>query len=180
MPNRKLLPTALSVLTALLLASSAAHAEKADRDKPVYLEADSVKMDDIKQTSIYTGRVVITQGTLIIRGDTVTVWQDHGEFDHGTVIGRQAYFKQKRDNSDQYVEGWADRIEYNAKANTADLYIRAKFKNGEDEVHGDTIHYNADTQYYEVQGGQRDAATPGSGRVRAVIQPKDKDTKPAP
>lgn len=176
MPNHK-----ISLLfCTLLLASQPAMAEKADRDKPVFLEADSVTVDDIKQTSVYTGRVVITQGTLILRGDTVTVWQDKGEFDHGTIIGRPAYFKQKRDNSDEYVEGWGERIEYNAKAGTADLFIRAKFKNGADEVQGDTIHYNADTEFYEVKGGRKDAATPGSGRVRAVIQPKDKDKKPTP
>lgn len=177
MSNNKLLRLALLTL---LLASPLARAEKADRDKPVYLEADNVVVDDAKQVSVYTGKVVITQGTLMIRGDKVTVWQDNGAFDHGTVIGQPAYFRQKRDDSEEYVQGWAQRIDYNAKDNKADLYTQAKVKNGEDEVHGNVIHYDANTEHYQVEGGPRDSATPGSGRVRAVIQPKNKDTKPAP
>lgn len=177
MSNNKLLRFAL---LAPLLASPLAEAEKADRDQPVYLEADNVMVDDAKQVSVYTGKVVITQGTLMIRGDKVTVWQDNGAFDHGTVLGQPAYFRQKRDNSDEYVQGWAQRIEYSAKENKADLYTQAKVKNGADEVHGNVIHYDANTEYYQVEGGQKDSATPGSGRVRAVIQPKNKDAKPAP
>ena len=57
------------VLAALcILWGGAAHAEKADRNKPMNVEADALRYDDLKQTSVFTGRVVLTKGTILIRG----------------------------------------------------------------------------------------------------------------
>ena len=53
----------LAALGAALLASPV-HAEKADRDKPVNLEADTVTLDDIRKISVYEGNVILSQGTL--------------------------------------------------------------------------------------------------------------------
>ena len=59
--------TTLRVLTTLvlLLAIPSAQAEKADKNKPVNLEADTVTMDDINKTSLYQGNVILIQGTLV-------------------------------------------------------------------------------------------------------------------
>ena len=53
----------------LLLATFSAHAEKADRDQPIDLEADTLTTNDAKKTSTYTGNVILTQGTLRINAD---------------------------------------------------------------------------------------------------------------
>ena len=52
---------------ALLALAATAGAEKADRDKPVNLEADRVTVDDAKQLATFEGNVVLTQGTLAAR-----------------------------------------------------------------------------------------------------------------
>ena len=65
------LPAALA-----LGAAFPAWAEKADRDKPMNAEADALRYDDLKQTSVFTGNVVITKGTTIVRGARVDVSQD--------------------------------------------------------------------------------------------------------
>jgi lipopolysaccharide export system protein LptA len=57
------------------------------------------------------------------------------------------------------------------------LYTKAWVKRGEDIVHGDYISYDANAEYAEVIGGAKTDGTPGSGRVKAIIQPKN---KPAP
>ena len=66
--------------TALLCAALACHApasyaERADRDKPMHLEANQVRVDDANQISTFEGNVQFTQGTMIIRGDKIIVTQ---------------------------------------------------------------------------------------------------------
>jgi lipopolysaccharide export system protein LptA len=156
-----------------------AAAEKADRDKPVNLEADRVTIDDAKQLAVFEGNVVLTQGTLQIRGDRMEVRQDKQGFSQGTTWGNPAYFRQKRDGVDEYIEGWAGRIEYDGRAETLKMFTRAQLKRGQDEVRGDHISYDARSEFFQVTGGPKTATADGSsGRVRAVIQPKSKE-KPA-
>ena len=150
-------------------------AEKADREKPINLEADRVAVDDAKQISTFEGRVVLTQGTLIIRGDRMEVRQDSQGFKHGTTWGNLAYFRQKREGYDEYIEGWAERIEYDGRADTVQLFVRASMKKGGDEVRGNYISYDANSEFFQVVGGGAQAKGGGDGRVRAVIQPKPKE-----
>lgn len=179
--NRRLLRAGVAaVLAALTLTAQPALAEKADREKPINLEADRVTVDDAKQLSTFIGKVVLTQGTLIIRGDRMEVRQDNEGFKNGITWGNLAYFKQKRDGYDEYIEGWAERIEYDSRADKMQMFNRASMKKGNDEVRGNYISYDAGTEFFQVIGGGAKAAAAenSDGRVRAVIQPKPKD-KPA-
>jgi len=157
-------------------------AERADRNKPVNLEADRVNIDDAKKVSVFEGNVVLTQGTLVIRGDRMIVREDKDGFQYGTTYGALAKFRQKREGLDEYVEGEAERIEYDGRAEKLQLFNRAQMKRGQDEVRGNYISYDQPTEFFRVVGGGKEAATGNNpqGRVRAVIQPKNKDGKPAP
>jgi lipopolysaccharide export system protein LptA len=157
-----------------------AFAESADRNKPIELEADSVIVNDAKQTSTYTGTVILTQGTLVIRADKLIVREDKNGFQHSTSTGNPTTFKQKREGKNEYMEGSARRIEYDGRMDKVQLYKKAWVKRGEDIVYGDYISYDANAEYAEVIGGKKsESAGPSSGRVRAIIQPKNK-TKPKP
>jgi lipopolysaccharide export system protein LptA len=162
------------------LAQAAAHAERADRDKPVNLEADQVTVDDNTQTATFIGKVVLTQGTLVIRGDRMVVQQDADGFKYGVAYGNLASFRQKREGYDEYIDGYAERIEYDSKAEKLQMFNRAYLKKSNDEVRGNYISYEVATEFFKVVGGGKQAATPANpeGRVRAVIQPKPRD-KPA-
>lgn len=164
------------LLTLALLCSLPAMAEKADRDQPIELEADTVTVNDAKKTSVYTGNVILTQGTLIIRGDKLIVREDNQGFQHGTSYGNPTTFKQKVEDKDEYIQGSAQRIEYDQRMDKVQLYTKAWVKRGDDIVHGDYIMYDAAAEYSEVIGGGSQAATPATpgGRVRAIIQPKKK------
>ncbi|OGA49399.1 MAG: lipopolysaccharide transport periplasmic protein LptA [Betaproteobacteria bacterium RIFCSPLOWO2_12_FULL_62_13] len=164
-----------------LIFATAAYAEKADREKPINLEADRVTVDDARQIAVFEGHVVLTQGTLMIRGDRMQVRQDNDGFKHGTTWGNLAYFRQKREGYDDYIEGWAERIEYDGRADKMQMFNRALMKRGQDEVRGNYISYDATTEFFQVIGGGPKAATPNNpeGRVRAVLQPKPKEKTPA-
>lgn len=161
-----------------LLFSCAAFAESADRDKPIDLEADNVIVNDAKKTSTYTGNVILTQGTLIIHADKLVVREDANGFQHSTSYGNPTTFRQKMEGKDEYMQGSAQRIEYDGRMDKVQLYTKAWVKRGEDIVNGDYIMYDAGAEYAEVIGGTQSTSAP-KGRVRAVIQPKKK-TPPAP
>ena len=162
----------LCLLSTLLL-PSLAWAEASDRDQPIELEADTVTVNDAKKTSTYTGNVILTQGTLVIHADKLIVREDKEGFQHSTSTGNPTTFKQKREGKDEYMEGSAQRIEYDGRMDKVQLYTKAWVKRGEDIVHGDYISYDANAEYAEVIGGTK-SATGGTGRVKAIIQPKNK------
>lgn len=178
----------------LLLASAVAQAERADRDKPVNIEAERMTYDDLRQVNIFDGKVVLTQGTLTILADRIVVRQDPEGFQHGTAEKGPAgfaYFRQKREGVDEIVQGWGERIEYDAKGEKADMIGRARFLRGVDEVRGNTIRYDGRSEFYSVNGGAPALGVPGSsssgaaagqsdGRVRATIQPRSTGIAPAP
>ena len=159
-----------------------AQAERADRSKPVNIEADRLSLDDLKKESVFEGNVQLTQGSLLLRANRIVVRQDEQGFNYAFATGAPAYFRQKREGFDEFIEGYAQRLEYNGKQDKVEMFTEARVKKGIDEVRGDYISYNAVTEFYEVIGGGASAATPANpqGRVRAVIQPKKDMQKPPP
>ena len=168
------------LVSLLLLCAPACFAERADRDKPVHLEADKLLIDDAQQVSTFSGNVKLTQGTMLIRGDKIVVKQDKEGFKHGTAYGNTASFRQKREGLDEYVEGYGERIEYDTHAETVDFYVQARLKRELDEVRGEHITYSARTEIFQVNGSGASPAKGQPGRVRAVLQPKPKQGAAAP
>jgi len=181
-PNVEALPLLRLCLCALLLfvATPWAHAEKADRDKPINLESDTANVDDAKKVSVYEGNVVLTQGTLKICADKLVVKEDDEGFQLGTAYGNPASFRQKREGYDEYIEGYALRIEYDQRKDLVQLFNQARMKRDQDEARGDYISYDGKTEFFKVLGG-KESATPSHprGRVHTVLQPKKKDAAPA-
>lgn len=168
-----------------LLLPVSGHAELADRDKPINLEADTVTLDDANKISVYQGNVRLSQGTLLIRADKLVVKEDAAGLQRASAYGNPASFRQKREGLNEYIEGYGLRIEYDARVEKAELFTQARMKRNQDEVRGNYISYDAKTEFFQVIGGGKEAAAPGKekGRVRAVIQPKPtagSSTAPAP
>jgi lipopolysaccharide export system protein LptA len=156
-----------------------AWAERADRDKPLNIEADKMQMDDLKQVSVFTGRVVLTKGTIIVRAERLVMKQDPEGYQYGTAYGgtgKTASFRQKREGADQFVEGYGEEIEYDGKAEVVKLKKNALLKRLEkeksvDEVCGSLIVYESLTELFSADSGPAGACSP-NGRVRLVIQPR--------
>lgn len=158
---------------ALSVACAHAYAERGDRDKPVNVESDRMTADDAKQVAVFDGRVVLTQGTFVLRADRLTVRQDKDGFSFAVAEGKPATFRQKRDGADEWVDGEALRIEYDGKKDLVELFERARLTRDKDEVRGNYISYDSRTEFFTVQNSKEFQPSPGrDGRVRAVIQPK--------
>lgn len=152
------------------------YAENADRDKPIHLESDRVVIDDVKQTSVFEGEVELTQGTLRIQAEKVVLTQDKQGYKHCTATGKPASFRQKHEGTDEYMEGYGERIEYDTRAETVDFFVQARVKRDQDDVQGDHIAYSTRTEVFQVSGDPNQANDPDKGRVHAVIQPKTQET----
>mgnify|MGYP003322517918 FL=1 len=159
------------VLIALLASYPYSYAEKADRDKPIEIEADTMTVDDAKSTSIYTGDVILTQGTLLIRADELIVRQDKQGFQHSTSLGSPTTFKQKMEGSEEYIQGRALRIEYDGHMDKIHLYKNAEVKRGKDIVVGDYITYDANAEVAQAMSSKTENGK--KGRTKAIIKPKD-------
>jgi lipopolysaccharide export system protein LptA len=147
------------------------HAEKTDREKPLNIEADIMSLDNAKHVSIFEGKVEITQGTLRLTAEKVVVTEDATGHKFCVATGHLASFRQKRDGANEYVEGFGERIEYNTLSEKIDLFVRARVKQDQDEVRGDHITYSTKTEIFRVNSPEN------TGRVRATLQPKNKDAK---
>ena len=167
-------------LSLCLLSTQNVLAEKADRDKPMQLEANRITIDDAKKIQILEGDVLVTKGTMSLKADRIVITEDQYGFQKGTAFGGKdglARFRQKREGVEEYVDGEAERIEYNSNSEVAELFHRAWVKSGEDQVRGDYIRYDAVSEKYLVTAGEnRDPKGPPA-RVRAIIQPKNKSTE---
>ena len=176
----KPLLAAFMLSASILLCAPAVFAEIADRDQPINLEADRVTVDDAKQISIFTGNVRLSQGSLLILGDKIIVEQDQEGFMQIMAHGNTASFRQKREGMDGYIEGYGERIEYDAREGTMLLHNRARLKRDLDVVQGEHITYNSKTEIFQVNGNTTDPAGTEPQRVRAVLQPKPKESAPKP
>lgn len=172
----------LSLLAALLLSASgaAAWAEKADRTRPMTLESDQpCTVSLLKQTSVCSGNVVISQGTLQIRADRLELRETPEGYQMALATGsaaKPATYRQKRDGSDETVEGQAQRIDYDSRAGTlrfegAAVVRRLRGSTVADEIQGQQIVWDSTAESFNVRGGDATASNPG-GRVRAVITPR--------
>jgi lipopolysaccharide export system protein LptA len=177
----------LAAAAALLLAMGASHAEKADSYKPTEIQYDTADLDDVKQIRTLRGNVVLTRGTLRMKSDKAVVTQDPEGYQHVTltgVPGKPATFRQKRDgDGEQWVEGEAERIDYDGRIELVKLFSKARIKRLEgnrpsDEVAGEFISYDSRKEYFSVRNTVTGDSKPGAGRGTMVIQPSSKRPPP--
>lgn len=162
-----------------------AGAEQADRDRPMNIEADRLQHDDAKKVSVFKGKVLATKGTLVLRGDGLEVTQDEQGYQHGLVLplpGQRVFFRQKREGLQEYMEGEAERIEYDGRKDRVTLTGRAELRRLRgttlsDAIQGQVIVYDNLSDQFSVDGAMN--ANPGgtshNSRVRAVLAPKPKE-----
>jgi lipopolysaccharide export system protein LptA len=172
-------------IVALCVAASLAapvQAEKADRSKPLNVAADRQgTFDLLKQVVVFNGNVIITKGTIVIKADRVEVREGPDGYRVAVAVGSTSHpatFRQKRDGVDEFIDGQADRLEYDERGDTVRFVNNAIVRRLRgatigDEITGQQISYDNTTEVFSVTGGtpSTTAGSPG-GRVRAVLPPR--------
>jgi len=164
---------------ALVLAFSAAQAEKADRLKPMVFTADKEgRIDSVNQRTELFGNVIITKGSLMLNAEKVDVRETrdgyHQAYASGTT-GKPVSFRQARDTPGEAIEGRADQLEYDTRTETVRFIGNANVRRTRgatvaDEVTGAVIVYDSRTEVFALEGGN--ASPNPNGRVRMVLMPR--------
>lgn len=174
-------------IAALFAVPLTTSAEKADRGKEIVIDAAKNTADQAKNVLLLEGSVTLEQGTMRITADKMILKRDEQQYIFAELLalnGNQITFREKREGFNDYMEGTADRAEFDDKAKTIKLFSRAKLKTGSDTLTGEYIYYNSETEVIQADGRAptkdgKPQATDSTGRVRIVIQPRteSKDAK---
>jgi lipopolysaccharide export system protein LptA len=176
------LPVALLAAVLACAAAGTAHAERGDRLKPLNVEADQTGRVDLQnQVVTFTGNVVVSKGTMVIRASRIEVRQTTGGYDTAVAFGapgKPATFRQKRDGVDEFITGEADRLEYDGRADQIRFINNAAVRRLRgatvaDEINGNLVTYDSTTEVFSVSGGAASTAANPGGRVRAVLTPRE-------
>lgn len=165
-----------------------AQAEKADRSKPMVVEADRPGTVDLqRQVVVFNGNVSISQGSMVMRAERVEMREMPDGYRAATALGspgKPATWRQRRDGVDEVVEGSAERIEFDGRADTLRFVgngavRRLRAGTVADEITGGSIVWDNTAELFKVEGGATSATNP-SGRVRVILSPRADTPPPAP
>jgi len=165
-----------------------AQAPKSDRSQPMVMEADrSGNIDLQRQVLVYEGNAVITQGSMVMRADRIEVRQTPDGYYVGQAVGsasKPATWKQRRAAVDETVEGTAERIDFDGRADTLRFIGNSTVRRLRaglvaDEIAGGIIIWDNTAEVFRVEGGAKSSMNP-SGRVRAVLSPRVESSASAP
>ena len=168
----------LSLVGALFF-SFASYAEKADQNKPLLFDAAQANFDDLKQIHTFSGRVVITKGTMVLKSEFAQVRIDPEGNEYVTATaapGQVVFLRQKTDNPDEFIEGYGERVEYDVKSDVVRFIGKARLKRflGKtlmDDIQGKTITRDGVRATYQAQG-YPGAVAGEDQRVRITITPR--------
>jgi lipopolysaccharide export system protein LptA len=157
------------LITILLLVSApfAAVALEGDVSKPIEVEADSVEIDEKSGKSTYKGNVILTQGSIQLKADRITVIQHKKKSDQIMAVGNPATLTQKSGKGKKGVKGRSKRMEYSVDSDILYLIGNATLIQGKDTFKSDRIAY--DRRKALIKGG---TSAKGKQRVRVTIKSK--------
>ena len=183
-------PVFLLLLAICAAFGSPAWAEKADRNKTMVLEAATMRLDDVKQVTVFDGNVVMTKGSIMVRAARIEVREDAEGYQFGVITGtpeRPAFFRQKREAVDEFIEVESENIDYNGRADVVKFTGNAVLRRLRgsvvaDEISGALIVYENLTDKFSVDGtiAKVGSAPAPGGRVRAMLTPKPEAAASAP
>lgn len=184
MKNTALTLAGMAAALHIALLPQPAWALASDREQPMHIEADALRHDDAKQVTVFNGNVVVKKGSIVLRGETLTVTKAADGSQHGTIQGgegQRAFFSQQRDTPPgapaETVQGQARTIEYNGATDEVRLRGQGELRRYRasalnDEITGSVIVYNNRSGHFSVDGQPRQSGQGQSGqgdRVRAII-----------
>ncbi|MEE9494111.1 MAG: lipopolysaccharide transport periplasmic protein LptA [Gammaproteobacteria bacterium] len=137
-----------------------------DRDKPMMIEADQAELDDREGVSIYRGNVKVTQGSMQLTGDEISVYSKDDEIQRIIIVGKPATYQQQPDGKTQSVRARALNMVYIANPESITLTREAEVEQDGNILRSERIVYNTATDHVSAGGNN------SKGRVRITLHPK--------
>jgi lipopolysaccharide export system protein LptA len=139
-----------------------------DTRQPIQVQADSVEVDDKRGVSVYRGNVHLTQGSIVLQADVLTVYHPGRRLEKAIAEGDPAHYRQLLDQKPQEVRAEAPKMEYLASQEQLLLSGGAHVWQGGNEFRGAQIEYDVRKDIVRARGGKA-----SGGRVEVVIQPQE-------
>ncbi len=172
----------LSIAVALLpvLMTAQTQALPSDWQQEVFIESNASDMDRKQGTVVYTGNVVLTQGTLKIESERLYILSDGKKIEKIVAEGdegKPATYQQQIEEGKALTKAHGNRIDYYAGERRITLRGDAELSQQGNQMNGDLITYDMTSEVIKARGSQDDSTdkpateTSSDGRIRVVIQP---------
>lgn len=159
---------ALMLLALLLGAIAPVQALESDSRQPIFIEADSATYDDNTGISVYTGKVIITQGSMLLNSDKLVVYTEERRPYKFVATGKPVTFKQTPKPGAEDVHGSSLTAEYYNDRELLVMIEQAVVWQGKDTYKSERIEY--DRKHSIVKAGQ---ASSNGKRVHITLHPKE-------
>ena len=160
-----------------LVCSSWSIALEEDWEQEVVIYSQVGQLDRKHNVVIYTGNVVLTQGTLKIESDRLTVHSNGQEIEKAIAEGKPARYQQQIQPDSPLTHAEALTIEFYADKQEATLIGQAKLTQASNVLTGERIHYDLNTEVVKAGGGHSSTSAPE--RIKVIFLPKKKETNTA-
>lgn len=166
------LTSKLKLATCLLLVSASSGALQSDHNQPINIQADTMTLNESEQTSHYKGNVVLTQGSLKILADSLTIHSKQGKIKNiklKSSKNNRAQFEQRLQDG-TLATAVAQQMNFNVSDSTLALFGQAELLQGDSIIRSEHIVYNTETGNLVAGRNNEDE------RVQILISPQS-DTK---
>lgn len=154
----------LACCTLNLVMVSAVVALPEDRQQAIHIESTRVQRNAKTGLTVYEGAVIITQGTINIKADKVTVYTAKGKATKIVCVGTPAHYQQLQEPESGLVTARANTIEYNLQDDVIMLISNADLSLNGTILKGDRINYDLKLELVEARGDLS-----GNIRIQMII-----------
>ncbi len=152
-----------------------AQALPGDSAAAIRIESDTAEMDEKQGVSVYRGRVRISQGTVRIRADKVTVESTRDGVSKIVATGRPAHYQHQPKAEESIVHAYGEVIQYFADDQKVVILKNARLEQDDNTFIGDRINYDIQKQLVKAHSdGSTTSGSTSRQRVEIVIQPSKK------
>ena len=173
MPDMPCLKRSLLTLLFTLMGLPFSHGAMAldsDRDQPIQIVADVAVRDELAGETRYEGNVVLTQGSLVITADTLSIRHNTDDADKIVATGKPATLVQQPTPDQAPVDASALRIEYIRSQDLVRLLEDARIAQDGSTLSGRQIDYLVSQRTVRAAGIP---GAEGTDRVEVVIPPEN-------
>ena len=165
------------LLLLLMLPTLSAQALPDDRDQPIHIAADKALRDEKQGITVYSGNVRMSQGSMELEADKLTIYQIDDDADKIVAQGNPAKMRQQPEPDESLVHAHALVITYLRTKDMVHLQDNARIEQAGDLVTGESIDYFITEQLIKAESGESEK----SEQVQVILIPENaqKDATPS-
>ena len=156
-----------TVIAFWLLASAAAMALPDDREKTISIESDSAERNEKTGLTVYQGNVIISQGSILIEADEITLHYQDKKISRIECAGAPASYQQRPEVEGQLLIAKAEHIDYLLGKDQIILKRNAVLSRNGTIIKGDSIDYDINNETWKAKGNDLGEQK----RIQLVIPP---------